>query len=597
MGIMKRRPSRNAFTLTELLVVMSVIIILLSMLVVCVDGIFTYVTRMQCQHQMEQLWDACLMYQNKHRILPNAWDYDVARPWYAMLRTEKFLDDDSVLSCPSSDISSEYGTGWSGVTGGELDEYFEAVTKALNWLDVSHVPHNPSGGVTWVAPCDPNADWGANSPVGTAFSLLAFTGAGYGVNHTKFGSTIEKALIHLAYTSDIRNGDFALDNYGSANYARAYINGVCTMAICDAYRLNGDITVGGRSLKAMAQKAANYLTSIQNWEGGFPYHTAPFDFRALGPTYCDMSANSWAWQGMASAHAAGLLDLSDEAAHHKDYYTDRCAEFSGAGWYRGSRIQPGDGVNPGQYIHPSDGNSRWRMTPAVLSTRLLAGMAPDDPRVQTQISYISQNIDGRNTYMGLATGTFDLYAIYYMTLSLFLHGGEQWENWAAAYPAFVLANRRTVVSADKHYWYSDGIGWEPYGSYAYPTALAAMSFEMVAAEYFPGSKFNMSQAGNHSYGYNNQIANDQNGRRTPAGDTIVLIDYLRSAIGPADPTSYIAPRHGGRVNVFFGDGHTKALTVDELIEEEPDSPGEYRIKSRMMSLQGGSDPVPVVEEP
>ena len=38
---MKTRGSKRAFTLTELLVVMSVVIILMSMLVVGIDGIFT----------------------------------------------------------------------------------------------------------------------------------------------------------------------------------------------------------------------------------------------------------------------------------------------------------------------------------------------------------------------------------------------------------------------------------------------------------------------------------------------------------------------------------------------------------------------------
>ena len=578
---MKTSTGSRAFTLTEMLVVISVVIILASMLVLCIDGLYTYAIRLQCQHRMEQLWSACLLYQSQERVLPHAWDFGRKAPWYDTLVESGYLDNKAVAYCPSAeDLQSTYGTGEGGYTPDGSDALVEAVMKALNWLNESHVPYPASGGVMWVAPC--GWEWGTNSPVGAGFATLAYAGAGFGVNHAKFGATIRGALDNLVYASYQRNGDFAANmaRHDEARYARAYINGVCTMAICDAYRLNGDVVMeGGRSLRDAAQKAADYLTSIQNWEGGFPYHT-----EAFAPTgyYSDMSANSWAWQGMASAAGAGLLDLSDEDAHHTDYYMDRCAELSGAGWYRASRIDTWD-------VHASDGNSRWRMTPAVLSSRLLVGMAPDDDRIQTQIAYINQNIDGRNTYMGLASGAFDLYAIYYMTLSLYIYGGEEWENWAEAFPAFVLANGRSVVSEDKHYWHTDGPGWQNHGSYAYPTALAAMCLEMAAAEHFIGSKYNRSFSGAHSYGYNKQIANDENGRRSPARDTIVLMDYLRDGIDYQDPIDYIVPRHDGKVNVMFADGHCEALAAEDLIEEIPNNPDEYRIKRQWLTLEAGSE--------
>ncbi len=64
-----------------------------------------------------------------------------------------------------------------------------------------------------------------------------------------------------------------------------------------------------------------------------------------------------------------------------------------------------------------------------------------------------------------------------------------------------------------------------------------------------------------SYGYNNQLGHDA---RTVAGDTIVLMDYHdweidRPLDGSGQDDSFIALRHGGRLNAFLADGSVRAL--------------------------------------
>ena len=87
-----------------------------------------------------------------------------------------------------------------------------------------------------------------------------------------------------------------------------------------------------------------------------------------------------------------------------------------------------------------------------------------------------------------------------------------------------------------------------------------MSFEMASASYFPGSKW--YTPGRHSFGYNQLLGAD---RRLPNGDTIILMDYLKWSVAETDSAAEnLAPRHGGKLNVFFAGGYCKAMYPEEL---------------------------------
>jgi prepilin-type processing-associated H-X9-DG protein len=90
--------------------------------------------------------------------------------------------------------------------------------------------------------------------------------------------------------------------------------------------------------------------------------------------------------------------------------------------------------------------------------------------------------------------------------------------------------------------------------------------------------------GKCSYGYNVHLGKN---RKTPAADTIVLMDYDHWIINRAvtsddgeldparnDPPHYITPRHGGRANCMMGDGHVQSREPQEISEDmwtlEPD---------------------------
>jgi len=95
--------------------------------------------------------------------------------------------------------------------------------------------------------------------------------------------------------------------------------------------------------------------------------------------------------------------------------------------------------------------------------------------------------------------------------------------------------------------------------------------------------------GDVTYGYNNQIGvgPDDKGRgpTTPnPGQTIRVLDYMfyeadhDGKQGADDDATCIAPRHGGRANVLFADGHVKALTPEEIMDPQDDCWSVFREK-------------------
>ena len=95
--------SPRAFSLTELLVVVAVILILVSILLVGTGAVYTQATRVQCQHRLEQLGQACQMFANANHGRPlRSYDREAYRRWYDALFADGYIDNRAVLACPSS---------------------------------------------------------------------------------------------------------------------------------------------------------------------------------------------------------------------------------------------------------------------------------------------------------------------------------------------------------------------------------------------------------------------------------------------------------------------------------------------------------------
>ena len=617
---MKAQASGRAFTLTELLVVMSVVIILMSMLVVGIDGIFTYAVRMQCQHHMEQTWQACMMYQNQNKLLPYAWDVDGKKPWYVMLKDEEYVRDEYVLGCPASDMVDEYGSlswGGGGAVGGAAPE---ALVDTLRWLALKQNAANgnwPGGG-------------SGNDATRTALCILSFIGAGVVDDDPEFGSTVARGVEWLA--ANHSDGYFGLNNY---------TQGMCLMALADASVFLKDETLRATA-KAAAQKALDYLLNHQlpgwdaqrnvndNSDGGFTYSSGGHD----------MSVSGWCYQGIAEAIRANLVfNIKTSPTDLERIYGQPPGPGARVGWMVRVVLDDGssrytDDVTSG-YIGNLSGNPQ-RLTQAALAARLLLGPPGNATRVKWeqfnyyQAYYILDNSrtnrsagftekdPSQYSHIQNIQGGDQLYALYYSTVAMFKAGDKPawdtggasinyWSDWRAAYIQVLLDTGDTKhgngiikcseVGCHTHpegksmsHWpiTADVSHGAAFGEIV-TTALAALSLGVDVGQHDPDSKWSKFEAGKHSFGYNIEISfGEENARRTPASDTIILMDYMLSAIQGTDSLDKIAARHGGRVNVFFADGHVRAMTIDELRDPGNDT----RIDPRMLSVKPAAEPLP-----
>jgi prepilin-type processing-associated H-X9-DG protein len=99
----------GAFSLTEVLVVVAVVVLLVSLILAGGDRIYVEAMRLRCQHRLEQLGHACQMFANEHGgQFPKTWDNAVAMPdgsirrerWYGALKGY-VADEERVFTCPS----------------------------------------------------------------------------------------------------------------------------------------------------------------------------------------------------------------------------------------------------------------------------------------------------------------------------------------------------------------------------------------------------------------------------------------------------------------------------------------------------------------
>jgi prepilin-type N-terminal cleavage/methylation domain-containing protein/prepilin-type processing-associated H-X9-DG protein len=103
----------RAFSMTELLVVIAVIVILMSLLIVTVNGVYAQAGRLKCQHRLEQIWHACRMFENQHGQLPQAYNPKTFVRWYDALVGGEFVTDRDFITCPAADTVT-----WAGGEGG-----------------------------------------------------------------------------------------------------------------------------------------------------------------------------------------------------------------------------------------------------------------------------------------------------------------------------------------------------------------------------------------------------------------------------------------------------------------------------------------------
>jgi len=573
---MSRKNHRRGFTLTELLVVCAVIIILMSILIVCVDGLYAYALQVKCQHHLEQIWGACVMYASANQgMYPAAWTYGAAGgttncAWNDLLTTLRYLDDKGVIGCPATELPETSGSDIVN-TGTPMNNTTTTILGALRWFK-NNQQANGSWPIADAANC---SDGNPTTSSQSAMALLSFLGFGVNDTHPEFGDCVRRGVQFLCSSAGQNKTTGSFSSSGS--YA-GYADGLATMAVCEAYRLIQDPDLKEQA-RAAAQLAVNRLTinvpNVANFNGGY----TPYGGGTTGAS-CDNSVSSWCNQGVIAGHLNGL-SVSQTEIDHINNRLNTCwinpRVYSTPVGYVGSTPY---------YMSSQHPRSYWRMTAATFACRLLNGQERTDADVITQGNWLVSNIAG-SSYIDLASeynlthaysdsfGTpagasahGGVYYGYYVTLGMFLMGDtagkKYWTDWANVYIPNLI-NIKTVVSdtpgQEVYCWPKTLCMYcYCYGGTAFSTALACMALDISVAQYTPGTRYYL--AGQLSYGYNRRLGLN---RGQPSPDTIAIMDYTRSTADSSDPPSYVATRHGGKANVMFTDGHVRTMTSDELL--------------------------------
>jgi len=140
------RWNTRGFTLIELMIVISIILVLMALVVVVAPAIFATVRDMQCQNNLKQIYTALLNYHNKFNQYPDKGG-DL---FLAMLYHTGVLNDKDTFLCPEDAIKNnahwetegQNRTDWKFLYPGESPKVTESgsIWPDLEWDDETFLP-------------------------------------------------------------------------------------------------------------------------------------------------------------------------------------------------------------------------------------------------------------------------------------------------------------------------------------------------------------------------------------------------------------------------------------------------------------------------
>jgi len=288
----------------------------------------------------------------------------------------------------------------------------------------------------------------------SGLALLAFLGFGCTDKQpTEFASTVRKAIQYLVKVQQTDGGDGADSKKGWFG-ERMYTQGICTMALAEAYAMTGR-----RDCERAAQMGLDYILRKQPTWGAFGY-TGPGN---------DTSVTGFQLQALKAAYVAGLK-VPKEARERAERFLRICMAKNYSTPYRidASREVQGGGT-------PT-------MTAASLTGRLFLGHKRDAPDCEGQANYLI----GNDQHVMAGKQAANLYFIYYLSLSMFNMGGKYWKSWNNAFN-LPLRAKQVKAGADMGSWPTEGFRYGGHGGRVFTTAMACLALE-VYFRYLPSYK-------------------------------------------------------------------------------------------------------------
>jgi len=320
--------------------------------------------------------------------------------------------------------------------GGRQTE--ETALAALRWLARHQEPDGHWDSAKYGA-VDPSMAPSKVDAGVTGLALLAFLGAGYThVDKSEFQDTVKRSIGWIKNLTVKLNAKAGMP--GSVRdpddiyYSRMYAQGICTMAIAEAYGMTND-----PALRKLAQDMVDYVAAAQAPYFGWRYD--PSKGQDIGG---DMPMTGWQVMALKSAKIAGLtVDPRAFEGAMKFVEADTIDEYGREVGYMLTSTKD----------KPAMGAGGWDNTCAVAALiRLYLGQPPTDKPVRGAGDHISERLFTSETFNTAAP----FYYAYYSTLVMFQLGGDYWARWNEAMKKALISNQRTAADGE-----NNG-SWDPY---------------------------------------------------------------------------------------------------------------------------------------
>lgn len=271
---------------------------------------------------------------------------------------------------------------------------------------------------------------GGHDAAVTGLALLAFLGHGETDREGKYRLTVRKSLEWLERNQNNDGG-------WPGNF---YTQGICTMAVCEAYGMTRN-----PAWKKMAQSAINNLCANQNPKGAW-------DYGGNNPERVDTSVTGWCVMGVKSGVAAGL-DVPSEAIERIKNWLRTSVNAQGLTGYAGTPGTAYGGSAP--------------MTAAATLCRQFMGWERDHPDMEKALAYLKGKANLQN-----------MYHTYYMTLVMFQAGGEFWDDYNKAFRDPLIDKQVRGRGPQFDGSWDTGIQYGQQGGRVYSTAMSVFCLEI-----------------------------------------------------------------------------------------------------------------------
>jgi prenyltransferase beta subunit len=147
----------------------------------------------------------------------------------------------------------------------------------------------------------------------TALSCMAFMAAGHFPGRSAYGHNLRNGIMYLARTSRANQGYF-----GKESNARMYGQGICTLALCEAYGMMQE-EEDNRMIKEAIDDALNVIFNAQmkqqsSAHGGWRYEPVPTD--------ADLSVTAWQVLALRAAQNC-RLEVPEQTVRDAENYIRR----------------------------------------------------------------------------------------------------------------------------------------------------------------------------------------------------------------------------------------------------------------------------------